>query len=61
MIVGTGNHWVIDALVGWIVILVAWVIAEAIGRIPVHRLVHRLIPRRTLDERPSREDAAVVD
>src|SRR3954453_16494443 len=37
VIVGTGNHWVIDAVVGWMVILVGWALAEAIGRIPLHR------------------------
>jgi len=37
VIVGTGNHWVIDALVGWLVILVSWALARAIGRIPLRR------------------------
>jgi hypothetical protein len=45
VIVGTGNHWVIDALVGWMVIAVGWAAAEAIGRIPLHALLHRLLPR----------------
>ena len=27
VIVGTGNHWVLDAVVGWIVVLAAWEIA----------------------------------
>src|SRR3954452_9025816 len=53
VIVGTGNHWVIDALVGWLVILVGWAAARAIGRIPLPSPW----PRRTLDERPSREDS----
>jgi hypothetical protein len=35
VIVGTGNHWVIDALVGWLVILVGWAAAMAMGRIPL--------------------------
>lgn len=39
VIVGTGNHWVIDALVGWVVILVGWALAEALGKIPLHRLL----------------------
>ena len=39
MIVGTGNHWVIDALMGWFVIIVGWIIAEAIGRIPLNRIL----------------------
>ena len=38
VIVGTGNHWVIDALVGWLVILVGWVAARAVGHIPLPRL-----------------------
>jgi hypothetical protein len=42
VIIGTGNHWVIDAVVGWVVIIAGWALAEAIGRIPLHRLWHRL-------------------
>ncbi|WP_345520510.1 phosphatase PAP2 family protein [Nocardioides conyzicola] len=57
VIVGTGNHWVIDALMGWLVILVGWAAAQAIGRISLPSLW----PRRTLDERPSREESTVVD
>lgn len=38
VIVGTGNHWVIDAVVGWLVILIAWAVAMAIGRIPLPQL-----------------------
>ncbi len=53
VIVGTGNHWVIDALMGWLVILLGWAFAVALGRVPIDRLWRR----RTLDERPSREDA----
>jgi hypothetical protein len=61
VIVGTGNHWVIDALMGWFVIIVGWAVAEAIGRIPLNRLFKRRAPQLTLDERASREDAVVVD
>jgi membrane-associated phospholipid phosphatase len=57
VIVGTGNHWVIDALVGWMVIALAWAVAMAVGRIPVPPLLRR----RTPAEQPSREDAVVVD
>ncbi|MEP9362070.1 phosphatase PAP2 family protein [Nocardioides sp. CN2-186] len=57
VIVGTGNHWVIDALMGWLVILLGWAAAVALGRVPIDRLWRR----RTLDERASREDAPVVD
>ena len=46
VIVGTGNHWVIDAIVGWMVIIVGWVGAQAIGRIPLRRL----LPTRAHDE-----------
>ena len=28
VIVGTGNHWVLDAVVGWVVVLVGWEIAR---------------------------------
>ena len=34
VIIGTANHWVIDAVVGWIVIIVAWLIAAGLGRDP---------------------------
>jgi PAP2 superfamily len=61
VIVGTGNHWVIDALVGWIVIIVGWVAAEALGRIPLNRLLHRRTPERPVDERPSRAEDTLVD
>ena len=37
VIVGTGNHWVIDAIVGWLVILVGWVAAQAVGRTRLRR------------------------
>ena len=57
VIVGTGNHWVIDALMGWVVILLAWGVALALSKIPVPPLLRR----RTVGERPSRQDAAVVD
>lgn len=57
VIVGTGNHWVIDALVGWLVIALAWAVAMAVGKIPVPPLLRR----RTPGEQASREDAAVVD
>jgi hypothetical protein len=50
VIVGTGNHWVIDAIVGWLVIFAGWVLAEATGRIPIwdglHLLLDRLRPHR---------------
>ncbi|WP_395659434.1 phosphatase PAP2 family protein [Nocardioides sp.] len=46
VIVGTGNHWVIDAVVGWMVVLVGWALAEAIGRIPMRRVVDRILPMR---------------
>jgi hypothetical protein len=46
VIVGTGNHWVIDALMGWLVILAGWGLARAVGRIPVEPVVLRLFRRR---------------
>ena len=38
VIVGTGNHWVIDVLMGWLVVLVGWALTEWAPRVPV--LVH---------------------
>ena len=57
VIVGTGNHWVVDAVMGWLVVLAGWAVAEALGRVPLNRLGRR----RTLDERPELEREAVVD
>ena len=31
-IIGTGNHWLLDAVVGWLVVLVAWVTVTAVSR-----------------------------
>lgn len=50
VIIGTGNHFVIDVLVGWMIVAVGWVAAEALGRIPLYRAVRRLWHRRTPDE-----------
>ena len=69
VIVGTGNHWVIDAIVGWLVILAGWAAAEALGRIPLERIpILRMLHRRPQDEQAvvtlaplSPEDAVVVD
>ena len=30
MIVGTGNHWVLDVLVGWLVVVAGWVVSETL-------------------------------
>jgi len=35
VIVGTGNHWVLDAVVGWVVVLVGWEIARTSGSFEV--------------------------
>jgi hypothetical protein len=69
VIVGTGNHWVIDAIVGWLVILAGWAAAEAMGRIPLERIpILRMLHRRPQGEQAvvtlaplSPEDAVVVD
>lgn len=61
VIVGTGNHWVVDAVVGWLVILAGWAIALALGRTLGRIPLRRLWRRRTVDERPEPEAAAVVD
>jgi hypothetical protein len=45
VIIGTGNHWVIDAVVGWLVILAGWVLAEAAGRIPLWQALHAVLDR----------------
>src|SRR6478735_2308690 len=48
VIIGTGNHWVIDALMGWLVILVGWAAARAVGRIPLPQLwPHRWAAKRS--------------
>ncbi|RYJ07542.1 MAG: inositol phosphorylceramide synthase [Actinomycetales bacterium] len=31
-IIGTGNHWLLDAVVGWAVVLVAWAVVQAVSR-----------------------------
>jgi hypothetical protein len=56
VVVGTGNHWVIDAVVGWMVIAVGWAAAEGIGRLPLHRAFRR----RPIGEPPAREDDPVA-
>ena len=53
VIVGTGNHWVIDAIVGWMVIIAGWALAEAIGTIPLNRL----LPFRSGRQQPADPDA----
>lgn len=62
VIVGTGNHWVIDAVVGWMVIIVGWALAEAMGRIPLHRIWWRVwrAPQRTVGEPAEPGEAGVV-
>ncbi|GAA1139550.1 phosphatase PAP2 family protein [Nocardioides aquiterrae] len=63
VIVGTGNHWVIDAVVGWMVIIAGWALAEAMGRIPLDRLRPSRWRRRTpgeLTERAEPGEASVV-
>ncbi|WP_158305690.1 MULTISPECIES: phosphatase PAP2 family protein [unclassified Nocardioides] len=45
VIVGTGNHWVIDAIVGWMVILAGWAAAEAIGRVRLRHALGHLLRR----------------
>jgi hypothetical protein len=63
VIVGTGNHWVIDALMGWLVILVGWVAARAVGHIPLPQLWRRSSTAisRTSRERSSREDPTLTE
>jgi hypothetical protein len=67
IIVGTGNHWVIDAFVGWAVILVGWAVASALGHVPLGRIpvdripVYRTWYRRTLGERAEPQETTVVE
>ncbi|GAB6986272.1 phosphatase PAP2 family protein [Nocardioides pyridinolyticus] len=62
VIIGTGNHWVIDAVVGWLVILAAWVIAQALDRVPLGRVpLDRLRRRRTPRERAEPQETVVVE
>src|SRR6478736_6662276 len=44
VIIGTGNHWVIDAVMGWVVIALAWAVALALGKIPLPPLLRRRTP-----------------
>lgn len=71
VIVGTGNHWVIDAVVGWLVILFGWAVAKALGWIPlgmIHGRIGEMITGRPPGEPSvathmgtSRKEPAVVD
>ena len=61
VIIGTGNHWVIDALVGWLVVLVGWVAAMQMGRMPIRSLWRRRTARRPSGEPAPRERADLVD
>ncbi|MEH3034086.1 MAG: phosphatase PAP2 family protein [Aeromicrobium erythreum] len=36
VIVGTGNHWLLDAVAGWAVVAVAWVAVLAVSRTGTH-------------------------
>jgi len=45
VIIGTGNHWVIDAVVGWLVILAGWALAAALGRIPLWQALHVVLDK----------------
>ncbi|MCW2842406.1 MAG: integral rane protein, partial [Nocardioides sp.] len=31
VIVGTGNHWVIDVIMGWLVVIAGFAVAEVMG------------------------------
>ncbi len=60
MIIGTGNHLVIDVLVGWMIVALGWALAEALGRIPLYRAVRRLWHRRTPDDRRTPDEPVVT-
>jgi membrane-associated phospholipid phosphatase len=45
VVVGTGNHWVLDVVVGWVVVLAGWWLAT---RLPA-RLRRRAVPQATAD------------
>lgn len=38
VVVGTANHWVVDVLVGWAVVAVAWLISDQAARLAAGRL-----------------------
>jgi len=38
VIVGTGNHWVLDVLVGWLVVIAGWLVADGLP-LPADRQV----------------------
>jgi len=55
VVVGTGNHWLLDAVVGWIVVLAAWEIVNETGSRPRgERSVAAVAD-------PSRKGTSVVD
>ena len=52
----------IDAVVGWLVILAGWAIAEGLGRVPLGRIpLNRPWQRRTVGERAEPQETAVVE
>ena len=55
VIVGTGNHWLLDAVVGWVVVLAAWEIVNETSSRP------RGERSATAGADPSREGMSVVD
>ena len=61
VIVGTGNHWVIDVVVGWLVVLVGFAVADRVERAGV--LLRWNPGERTAitSSKPSRERVSVVD
>lgn len=54
VIVGTGNHWILDVVVGWGVVLVGWGIAERVW-LPL-RLLTRATPSARTARQPARSD-----
>ena len=61
VIVGTGNHWVIDVVVGWLVVLVGFVVADGIDR--AHELLRWVEDEESAPPtgEPSREGAPAVE
>lgn len=58
VIIGTGNHWVIDAVLGWVVVLVAFAFTVAWERrspVTAHEELHRSVLEAPVELRLTRE------
>lgn len=53
VIVGTGNHWVLDVVVGWLVLVLGWAIASRVPLLHPPALAMLPTPRARTAPRPS--------